>query len=123
MADMQPSAIDALQRRRVLDLTTVGRNSGQPRTIEIWFVVYQGRFYLFAEHGYGAHWVLNIQANPDVSVRVREQRFRARGRILNPDQDPVEWQTVADLVRQKYGWGEGLPVAIEVVAAETVEER
>ena len=119
---MEPSALEVLQRKRVLDLTTVGRNSGQPRTIEIWFVVYQGRFYIFAERGHRAHWVQNVQANPAVSIRLQERRFRGRARILNPDQDRVEWQAVADLSRQKYGWGEGLPVAIEVVAEETAEE-
>ncbi|MBI3328141.1 MAG: nitroreductase family deazaflavin-dependent oxidoreductase [Nitrospinae bacterium] len=51
---MPRSALEVLQNRRVLYLTTVGRKSRQPRTIEIWFVVYQGRFYVNAERGYKA---------------------------------------------------------------------
>ena len=112
------NAEELSRRARVLHLTTIGRKSGQPRTIEIWFVAYQGRLYLNAERGHKAHWVQNIQANPAVSVRVRAQRFRGRARILDPAQDQAEWRTVADLSRNKYKWGEGLPVAIELIAEQ-----
>ena len=33
----------ALRHEKVLYLTTVGRKTGKPRTIEIWFVTYEGR--------------------------------------------------------------------------------
>jgi deazaflavin-dependent oxidoreductase (nitroreductase family) len=115
---MQPSDIDGLQRERVLYLTTTGRKSGQPREIEIWFITYQGRFYLLAEHGHNAQWVRNIQAKSDVSIRIKQHQFRAHGRILDAEHDRQEWDTVADLARWKYGWGEGLPVAIEVHGAD-----
>jgi deazaflavin-dependent oxidoreductase (nitroreductase family) len=98
----------------VLYLTTVGRNSGQLRTIEIWFVIYQQRFYVLAEHGLQAHWVRNVRANPMVTIQIKQQRLRARGRLLDERRDAQEWQAVADLSRRKYGWGEGLPVAFEV---------
>jgi deazaflavin-dependent oxidoreductase (nitroreductase family) len=111
---MQPSDIDVFERERVLYLTTVGRKSGQPRQIEIWFVTYQGRFYLLAERGHNARWVRNIQAKSDVSIQIKQHQFRAHGRILDAEQDRQEWGAVAQLARRKYGWGEGLPVAIEV---------
>ena len=113
------SVLEGLQKQRVLYLTTVGRKSGQPRTIEIWFVVWQGRLYVNAERGYKAQWVQNIQANPAVSVQVQKRAFRGRARILTPEQDRGEWQAVAELSRQKYKWGEGVPVTIEVLAEET----
>jgi hypothetical protein len=61
MAQVWP---DSLQHEQVLYLTTVGRKSGLPRIVEIWFVVYQHRVYLLAEHGLKTHWVRNIQLNP-----------------------------------------------------------
>ena len=115
---MQPSDSDVFQRERVLYLTTVGRKSGQPREIEIWFVTHQGSFYVLAEQGHNAQWVRNIRANPDVSIRIKQHQFRARGRILDAEYDRQEWDVVADLARRKYGWGEGLPVAIEAHRAE-----
>lgn len=110
--------LEGLQRERVLDLTTVGRKSGLPRAIEIWFVVYQQRLYILAEHGLKAQWVRNIRVNPEVSIRIKERRFVARGRILDKARNRQEWQAVADLSRKKYGWGDGLPVAFEVLQAE-----
>lgn len=112
---MEPSILERLHRERFLYLTTVGRKSGQPRTIEIWFVVYEGRLYVNAERGLRAHWVRNIQVNPAISVRVRGHEYRGRARILDSERDRLEWQAVANLSRQKYGWGEGLPVALDVL--------
>ena len=105
---------DALRQATVLYLTTKGRSSGKPRTVEIRFVSYEGRLYVLAEHGLKAHWVHNIQANPDVTIHIAQRCFRARGRILDDVRDRQEWQAVAALWRRKYGWGEGLPVAFDV---------
>jgi deazaflavin-dependent oxidoreductase (nitroreductase family) len=97
---------------RVLYLTTVGRRSGQPRTIETWFTYYQGKLYLNAERAQHANWVRNILQHPEVQVRLQEQQFAGRARVLDRQADGVLWDTVAALSRQKYGWGEGLPVEI-----------
>ena len=47
--------------RQILYLTTIGRTTGLPREIEIWFVVWCERLYLFAETGEAAGWVKNIK--------------------------------------------------------------
>ena len=60
-----------------LYLTTTGRISGQPRKIEIWFIERGARFYLIAEHRERANWVRNIQAQPQVKVRVGDRHFDA----------------------------------------------
>jgi deazaflavin-dependent oxidoreductase (nitroreductase family) len=114
--------VDAFQSEKVLYLTTVGRKTGMPRTIEIWFVISQQRLYLLAEHGLKAHWVRNIQATPDVTIRIKQRRFQARGRILDDVRDRQEWQAIADLSRRKYGWGEGLPVAFDVLQEDREEK-
>jgi deazaflavin-dependent oxidoreductase (nitroreductase family) len=107
--------LSTLQHERVLYVTTVGRKSGMPRTIEIWFVISQQRFYLLAEHGLKAQWVQNVLLNPHVTIQTKHHRFHAHARVLNEVRDRQEWQAVADLSRRKYGWGEGLPVAFEVL--------
>jgi deazaflavin-dependent oxidoreductase (nitroreductase family) len=86
---------DALRHENVLYLTTVGRNTGKPRTIEIWFVSYKERLYLLAEHGLKAQWVRNIQANPEVRMQIAQHRFLAHGHILDDARDRQEWQAVA----------------------------
>jgi deazaflavin-dependent oxidoreductase (nitroreductase family) len=66
-------SIQDLAEKQVLSLTTIGRRTGLPREIEIWFVVCRERFYLFAETGEAAGWVKNIRGNPEVTVRIGEQ--------------------------------------------------
>ena len=53
--------VDKFADEQVLHVTTVGRKTGQPREIEIWFIVCRGKLYLFAETGETAGWVKNIR--------------------------------------------------------------
>jgi deazaflavin-dependent oxidoreductase (nitroreductase family) len=95
-----------------LYLTTTGRITGQPREIEIWFVEFEGKLYILAEHFHDAHWVRNIERNPRVHVRLGTRPFDANARILNRERDEATWLTAQRLAREKYGWGDGLPVEI-----------
>ena len=109
---MPHAVLASLADAKVLYLTTTGRHSGQAQTIEIWFTCYQDKLYLNAERAHNANWVRNILQHPDVRVRIKEQQFAGRARVLDRQADRFLWDTVADLSRQKYGWGEGLPVEI-----------
>lgn len=89
-----------------LYLTTTGRRSGQPRTIEIWFTEFQGCWYCIAEYQ-TANWVANLRAHPAVCWRVGEREFTGSGRVLDPTRDAYACMMVQQLSRSKYGWGEG----------------
>jgi deazaflavin-dependent oxidoreductase (nitroreductase family) len=93
-------------------LTTIGRVTGQPREIEIWFVESNDKLYVLAEHFRDAQWVKNIEKNKRVSVRLGGRRFEATARVLDNERDRETWLTAQNLSREKYGWGEGLPVEI-----------
>jgi deazaflavin-dependent oxidoreductase (nitroreductase family) len=95
-----------------LYLTTTGRVTGLPREIEIWYVERGGNFYVLAEHFHRAQWVKNIAKEPRVHVRVGARRMSATARALDSERDREEWQAVQRLARDKYGWGDGLPVRI-----------
>ncbi len=97
---------------QVLYLTTIGRRSGLPREIEIWFVEAEGKLYLLAEKFHEANWVQNIERNSRVKVRLNGQEREATARVLDPQRDRATWETAQELGRKKYGWGEGLPVEI-----------
>ena len=103
---------EAVRDLPFLYLTTTGRKTGLPRRIEIWFIVHQGSFYIFAERFHKADWVRNIVRTPGVRVRVGERSLDATAEVLDRTRDGAEWETVRDLARAKYGWGEGLPVRI-----------
>ena|ERR1044072_8963054 len=95
-----------------LYLTTTGRVTGRPREIEIWFVESEGKFYILAEHFHKAQWVNNILSNPRVRARVAGRSFEATARVLDEKKDSALWKVAQSLEREKYGWGDGLPVEI-----------
>ena len=92
-----------------LYLTAIGRKTGLARQIEIWFVEFDGRVYILAEHGYKARWVKNVTDNPRVTVRIGDRNWIAT------EKDAAVCLKARELAREKYGWGDGLPVEIRLV--------
>jgi deazaflavin-dependent oxidoreductase (nitroreductase family) len=109
---MATTSLQSLADLQVLHLTTVGRVTGLPREIEIWFIVCGENFYLFSEHRDAAGWVKNIRRNRNVSVRFGRRRIKALARVLDHRRDRKLWDEVQSIADRKYGWGDGLPVEI-----------
>ena len=99
-----------------LYLTTIGRKTGLPREIEIWFVELNNRLYVLAEHGYKAQWLQNVIANSSVTIRLAGRSWTATGRVLDAQTDEL-YLEVRDRARTKYGWGDGLAVEFRLVKA------
>jgi deazaflavin-dependent oxidoreductase (nitroreductase family) len=97
-----------------LYLTTKGRRTGLPREIEIWFVSNNDKLYILAEHFLRAQWVINIQKDPTVEVRLGTKLYAGSARVLDPDRDRSDWNRAQELSREKYGWGDGLPVELSL---------
>jgi deazaflavin-dependent oxidoreductase (nitroreductase family) len=107
-----PAMPSDVKPEQFLYLTTTGRRTRQPRTIEIWFTEFQGCHYCIAEHE-TAKWVANIRANPAVRWRVGEQELAGTARVLDPKRDTYACMMVQQLSRSKYGWGEGTVVELK----------
>jgi deazaflavin-dependent oxidoreductase (nitroreductase family) len=60
----------ALENDRTVDITTTGRQSGQPRRIEIWRYRYDGRTFLSGSPGTRA-WYANLVANPEFTFHLK----------------------------------------------------
>ena len=103
-----------------LYLTTTGRRTGKPRTIEIWFTEEAGRFYVISELGERSQWARNIRRDPRVAVRVGDHRFFATARILDGTGDGPRRRRVAALSEAMYGWGDGL--IVELTPASSVDQ-
>jgi deazaflavin-dependent oxidoreductase (nitroreductase family) len=69
-------------------LETIGRKSGQPRHTAVGGRVVDDQFWMVSEHGAHSHYVLNIEANPRVRVRIGG-RWRTGTAHLLPDDDAV----------------------------------
>ena len=109
---MGPVRFQSVADKQVLYLTTIGRTTGLPREIEIWFIVCRERFYLFAETREAAGWVKNIRRHSKVTLRIGGQQIEARARVLDRQADRKLCDEVAVIAHRKYGWGEGLPVEV-----------
>ncbi len=68
---MNEQVREALARDRVIDITTTGRKSGQPRRIETWFHNLDGRVYLTGTPG-TRDWYANLVAHPDFTFHLKE---------------------------------------------------
>ena len=100
-------------------LTTVGRRTGRPHRIEIWFAAEEGRVYMLSGGRERADWVRNLQANPRVTVELGDETRAGVAHVLEPG--TAEDQRARELLVAKYrggndlgGWGRAaLPVMIE----------
>ena len=95
-------------------LTTVGRRTGLPRTVEMWFAEEGATVYMLAGGGRRADWVRNLLADPHVRVRVggpREWRADVPGTVTGRArlvEDPVEEAHARLLVDGRYYGGQEL---------------
>ena len=55
----------ALEQDRLVDITTVGRKSGQPRRFEIMLRRFEGQLYILGRPQ-PKDWVANMRANPEI---------------------------------------------------------
>lgn len=62
---------NALETDRTIDITTIGRKSGQPRRLEIWFHNINGRLYITGTPG-TRDWYANMVENPEFTFHLKE---------------------------------------------------
>ena len=61
--------LDELARSTTIDITMLGRTSGRPHRIEIWWFRVQGRFVITATPG-RRDWLDNLRADPRLTIHV-----------------------------------------------------
>jgi len=58
----------------VADLVTIGRKTGQPRTVELRFLYLNGNFYATSSKVQGKHWCQNMIKNPAVEINAKGEK-------------------------------------------------
>ena len=78
-------------------LTTKGRVSGRPHTIEIWYALHGQTLYMLSDGLDKADWVKNILAEPDVTVKIKNQVFTGQSHIVKESaEDALARQRIAE---------------------------
>ena len=66
-----PGVAKALANDLVIDITTIGRSSGEPKRLEIWFHNVDDRYYITGRPG-PRSWYANVLANPAITFHFKE---------------------------------------------------
>ncbi|MEU8346374.1 deazaflavin-dependent oxidoreductase, nitroreductase family [Actinomadura meyerae] len=86
------------QGTTTLLLTTKGRKTGKEYTTPLIYQPHGDAYLVVASKG-GADeppsWYLNLQANPEVKVQVKGDKFTARARTATPEEKPEMWRKMA----------------------------
>lgn len=101
-------------------LTTIGRVTGQPHRIEIWFAIDRDTLYMLAGGGDRSDWVKNLRRDPSVTVEIGTSNFQGRARVVV---DSAEGERARAFVHDKYAPGyrgdleswrrRSLPIAVD----------
>lgn len=73
---MDDATLERLARLRTVDMTTTGRRSGEPRTIEIWWFYFEGQFIVTGTPG-RRDWMANVRSDPRVVIEAGDLRVEA----------------------------------------------
>jgi deazaflavin-dependent oxidoreductase (nitroreductase family) len=84
----------------VTHLTTIGRKSGRPRTVELRFVYFQGSFYASSSRVEGKHWCQNMICNPAVELKVKGEKLSCVAKQVTDDSLRRQILTLRDLPPQ-----------------------
>jgi deazaflavin-dependent oxidoreductase (nitroreductase family) len=111
----------ALADEQYCYLTTIGRRTGRPHEIEIWFALAGDRLYMLAGGRDRADWVRNLRRNPEVSVRLGATTYLGRASIVtDAQQDALARRLLVEKYQGGYSgsltsWGRtALPVAVHL---------
>ena len=87
----------------MLTLTAKGRRTGEPRSVHLACIEHEGDHLVVASAmGQERHpaWRYNIEANPEIQVQMRGERFPARAQVLSDSEKDAVWDDVRRAIPQ-----------------------
>ena len=107
----------------ILLLTTTGRRSGKRHTSPLIYREHDGDYLIVASKGGSPEppaWYVNLEANPDVEVQVKGDRFRAKARTASSVEKPELWRLMTEVWPDYDGYQRRTDREIPVVVLERV---
>lgn len=113
--------LSPLERHWNCRLTTLGRKTGLPRRVTIWFALGSGTVYLTGSKSV-PQWCRNIRANGEVTLEIGGEKLEGRARVVDdPEQARAIRQRFVDrywlarLSRPFGGYSDSVPVVVEII--------
>ncbi len=97
----------------IMVLTSRGRRSGQPRYTPLEYRRHGSKLYVISAFGEGADWYRNIQADPQVSLRIGRRRYSAHASRVGD---------VSEASRALYMFRRNAPVVYDHTLAHLVHD-
>ena len=114
-----PPDLGALAGEDYCYLTTIGRVTGRPHEIEIWFAMDSPTLSMPSDSD-SSDWVKNLQHTPEVRVGIAGERFEGRARVVETaGEDELARRLLIDKYERTPGslsnWRRtALPVAVDL---------
>lgn len=109
----------ALAKGGLIDITTTGRRSGEPRRIEIVFHAIDGHVYISGMPGPRRAWIANLEAEPRLTFHLKKgvvADLSAHARVIS---DPNERRRILEHVTAT--WGRASQLEAFVASAPLIE--
>ena len=109
----------------VLELTTIGRKSGQPRSVMLTAPIHDGDTYVIvaSRGGDDTHpaWFLNLRDNPEVEVSTKgKAKQKMRARVADAEERAELWPRVTKDFKNYAGYQKKTEREIPLVVLEPV---
>ena len=118
--------LQTLNRESLVHLTVLGRKSGKPQTVKIWFATdpSKGKVYVTSARGSDAQWVKNLRKNPQATLQIGNTLLK--GTAIWREDDGVRTDVIPLFLRKYFlarvfkwiGWYKTI-FAFEVTPDET----
>jgi deazaflavin-dependent oxidoreductase (nitroreductase family) len=115
-----PPDLGALADEDFCYLTTTGRVTGRPHTIEIWFAIDGQTLYMLSGGRDRSDWVKNLRRTPEVAVRIADEHLEGHARVVEEaEEDELARQLLVEKYERRPGslsnWlRTALPVAVDL---------
>jgi deazaflavin-dependent oxidoreductase (nitroreductase family) len=103
-------------------LTTTGRITGRPHTIEIWFALHEQTLYMLSGGRDKSDWVKNALKTPSVQLKINLTTFSGTARLVKNDEEDM---LARSIVFEKYmprtsddliNWSRtSLPIVVDIL--------
>ena len=107
-----------------LKLTTIGRKSGQPRTVHLLYIRDGSAYVVTASNGGKPHppgWLFNVRSNPKVNIQDRQ--VSAVAEIAEADKRRELWERLLELAPMYAGYEKQASREIPMVILRPVDEQ
>ena len=90
-----------LRSQKFIHLTTKGRKTGRPHSVELWFAASDGKVFLSHE-GKETDWMKNIKQKGEVSFEIGGEKFTGKAHHIE-EHTQEAWQCKVALYEKYYG--------------------